>query len=153
MRRTLSEMQRSGQSATNQMWQAIENVNWLARTMKNSLDSSEAHSAEDRRPYVTIRPNVSRMPFEITADRPIFINMQTVNWGRSLAVNLTTRGKVTFGHDAKSLIDPYFSQLPKLPSDKTHFFAIPYISDSTNSSPSFEYITIDSRPFALMRKL
>jgi hypothetical protein len=32
MRGTLSEMKRSGEQSTNQMWAAIDNVNWLARS-------------------------------------------------------------------------------------------------------------------------
>ena len=33
MRDTLAEMKRIGQSATEQIWQAIGNINWLAREM------------------------------------------------------------------------------------------------------------------------
>jgi hypothetical protein len=40
MQGTLAEMQRSGNAATNQTWQAIGNINWLARTMDGSLQQN-----------------------------------------------------------------------------------------------------------------
>src|SRR5882672_2873622 len=62
MRGTLDEMKRSGKSATDQMWHAIGNINWLARTTDESLkqaghaiEESRKQSIADRRPYVTIR--------------------------------------------------------------------------------------------------
>ena len=71
MRDTLAEMKRSGQSATEQIWQAIGNNNWLAREMnyvrdqssasaaanarnaKAALDASIAASTSELRPYVS----------------------------------------------------------------------------------------------------
>lgn len=42
MRQTLGEMQRSGNIATHQLWQAIGNMNWMARVADGSL-----HQAQD----------------------------------------------------------------------------------------------------------
>ena len=51
MRGTLAEMQRSGEQSTTQMWSAIGNINWMARSMdwsqkvgKKAMESSEQQS-------------------------------------------------------------------------------------------------------------
>ncbi len=38
---TLNEMKRSGDNATNQLWQAIGNMNWMARTADGSLHQAQ----------------------------------------------------------------------------------------------------------------
>jgi len=70
---TLKEMKRSGQQSTEQVWRAIDNINWMARSMdlsqkgaqiamqhsdqtaQQSLDASIAEAHEDRRPWVGIK--------------------------------------------------------------------------------------------------
>ena len=41
MRQTLGEMRSSGAAATNQLWQAIGNMNWMARTADGSLKQAQ----------------------------------------------------------------------------------------------------------------
>ncbi len=61
MRGTLDEMKRGGVAATDQAWQAIGNINWLARTMDGSLqqaqralDASIEISRTDQRAWVGV---------------------------------------------------------------------------------------------------
>jgi hypothetical protein len=53
MRGTLAEMKRSGADSTNQVWQAIANINWMARTAeqssKDTLAQMKSQSQEMRR--------------------------------------------------------------------------------------------------------
>lgn len=49
MRGTLDEMKRSGSEATNQAWQAIGNVHWLAQEMNYSVQQSRTAIAESER--------------------------------------------------------------------------------------------------------
>src|ERR1019366_6300424 len=49
MQDTLSEMRRSGQESTNQMWQAVGNINWMARSMDLSQKSTQIAMADQVR--------------------------------------------------------------------------------------------------------
>jgi hypothetical protein len=49
MRQTLSEMKTSGDVSTNQVWQAIGNMNWLAKTADGSLHQTQNAIAENKR--------------------------------------------------------------------------------------------------------
>jgi hypothetical protein len=42
MRGTLSEMKRSGEPSTQQMWSAISNINWMARSVDWSQKTTQA---------------------------------------------------------------------------------------------------------------
>ncbi|HTS47645.1 MAG TPA: hypothetical protein VMH05_06860 [Bryobacteraceae bacterium] len=49
MRGTLEEVKRSGQESTQQVWRAIENINWLAREMNYARDQAVASAAANER--------------------------------------------------------------------------------------------------------
>lgn len=48
MRGTLAEMQRSGQTTTSQMWAAIDNINWMAKSMDGSLKKLSEQAGDTR---------------------------------------------------------------------------------------------------------
>jgi len=53
MQNTLTEMKRSGQSAADQIWRAVDNLNWLAKEMMNANSVSKSNAD-------TISRNASR---------------------------------------------------------------------------------------------
>jgi hypothetical protein len=66
MRGTLAEMKRSGEQSTAQVWSAIDNFNWMARSMDLSEKQSETsirtardQFQKDERPYIWLAPKDS----------------------------------------------------------------------------------------------
>jgi hypothetical protein len=86
---TLGEMKRSGEASTNQLWQAIGNMNWMARTADGSLHQAQQsfgaavdQSRLDQRAWLGIGTiDIG----EMHAPDPIAINIQVVNSGKTIA--------------------------------------------------------------------
>jgi len=114
MRGTLTEMKRSGAAATDQAWQAIGNINWLARTMdgafqqnrqameaserqsKAALDASIEVTRTDQRAWVGVIE--TEPPTETVAGENVYIKAGShsifraviANSGRTPALSVTT---------------------------------------------------------------
>jgi hypothetical protein len=105
MRGTLAEMKRSGEQSTAQMWSAIGNVNWMARSMdwnqkvgqqsiessgrqsKHVLDASIASSRLDQRAWLGAGDNT----YSITESGPIHSSVSVINTGRTPAIEIYCR--------------------------------------------------------------
>jgi hypothetical protein len=119
MRQTLDEMRKSGAVATDQMWQAIGNINWLARGMDGSLkqaqlamrasekqsqsalDASIALSRLDRRPWIGITD--SRLT-QFEKGKPIKLDIREVNSGKTPAVGV--RGCIRYAFSERLVPGP-----------------------------------------------
>jgi hypothetical protein len=105
MQGTLAEMKRSGEQSTKQMWSAIDNINWMARSMdwnqkvsKQGIESSEKQSKStlqasidqfhvDQRAWL----GVSNWSFVINDKDPPSYHGMVLNSGKSAAVGVTSR--------------------------------------------------------------
>jgi hypothetical protein len=108
MQKTLAEMRRSGIAATDQMWQAVGNINWLARSMNSALsqntdamESSEKKAKEamevtrhafqvDQRPYIVIDTPKFTDTFLPRIGGQIKANVRPRNIGKTPAVDART---------------------------------------------------------------
>jgi hypothetical protein len=93
MQGTLTEMKRSGGSATWQMWEAIGNINWLAKTMDASqkqaqmaLEASIEQSNLDRRAWIS--PQTAGITGEFLAGHMMTVGVQYANVGREPALDV-----------------------------------------------------------------
>lgn len=98
MQGTLQEMKRSGSAATDQTWQAIGNINWLARTMDASVKQSQAAlqasidaSRNDQRAWV----GVEGFDGKAEIDKRLIITVALKNTGKTPAINLTVSENAT----------------------------------------------------------
>lgn len=125
MRGQLEEMRRSGLSATDQMWQAIGNINWLARSMEGSmrqsreslsatlkqgkvaLDTSIAIAHSEQRAWIVTRTPSS--PASFAAKGPITFPVSFVNIGKTPAANVEESVRVQLIQSGK---EPSFSYEP-----------------------------------------
>lgn len=151
MQGQLDEGKRSGQIATQQMWSAIGNMNWMATTTDESLkqagraiEESRKRSIADQRPYVTIHTSGT---IRVLPERPLEFNVQLINWGKTLALNVTIVAAVWFGEGIEQSINRFFSDAPsEHPGRVDDMYLIPNIGNGDAKSPSFEYTTITSAP-------
>ncbi len=60
MHGTLAEMKRSGEQSTEQVWSAIGNINWMARTMDQSSKDTLAQIKEQTKIQVRIREGYTK---------------------------------------------------------------------------------------------
>jgi hypothetical protein len=98
MRSTLDEVVRSGNSSTNQMWQAVGNLNWEARSMEATAKSERAFL------WVT-DIKVEGTPLRSTnGDVQICVSVVVMNGGRSPAVGVRLNRFATFGPNAINTI-------------------------------------------------
>jgi hypothetical protein len=120
MHGTLGQMQRSGDQATQQMWSAIGNINWIARSMdwsqkttQNGLEASEKQSRDaikatqeqmrlDERAWVGAgSPSIT-----LNTASPIKIETRVAILGKSPAVDIRSRlGMRPFGPDHTLTLD------------------------------------------------
>jgi hypothetical protein len=54
MERQLNTMKLSGQTATEQTWRAIDNLNWQARSIQNTLEQTTKAFTIEQRPYLIV---------------------------------------------------------------------------------------------------
>jgi hypothetical protein len=110
MRRTLGEMQRSGVSATDQMWQAVGNLNWNARAAQEALNESRASNEksarrsqaasdasiramqQDQRPWVTA--SRFELAYEIEGGKEITVKSFLLNSGKTPALKIVAATSV-----------------------------------------------------------
>jgi hypothetical protein len=110
MRGTLDEMKRSGEQSTEQVWRAIDNINWEARSMdgsvkqaqeamskseaqaKTAFDASIAAAQLDQRAWVGVI-DTRTIGGEQTPDRKMFsfegVQIPIRNSGKTPAINLS----------------------------------------------------------------
>lgn len=93
MQSTLDEMKSSGQGTTNQTWQVIANINWLARSMDDSakqaqrvLDATINQNRLNQRAWVG---PTSVDDFAIQDGKPIAIKVRITNSGKTPALHCT----------------------------------------------------------------
>jgi hypothetical protein len=108
MKQQLTEMKRSGESATDQMWSAIRNMNWMARSMDNSvqqsskaLEASIAASYLDERAWVSIKSVTLSTPYFLNRDGQITITL--ANSGKTPALEVGI-AKASFGPVLNALL-------------------------------------------------
>jgi hypothetical protein len=112
MRGTLAEMQRSGQQSTDQVWQAIGNINWMAKSMdgstKQSQQSMEASdkqsnralnasvdaSRNDQRAWLSVA-NLG-MVNDPVAGQTFTVTYAVSNSGKTPAVKASTKTQLSF---------------------------------------------------------
>jgi hypothetical protein len=117
-----------------------------AATAASVAQKSLSQHDADRRPYVTIKGLGNTA---ITRTQVIEQNMELLNWGQSLAVNALLNGHIFYGKGTAKFVDDYFRKLPTTPEKPGGMSVIPHIAGQNEmDSPSFSYVTIDSRPFA-----
>jgi hypothetical protein len=113
MQDTLSEMKRSGQESTAQMWSAIENINWIARSMdlsqkdtqrgielsqktsRQTLAATVANFRREQRPWVAVESIVG----EPVRGEPYVVRVFVVNTGKSPAESLRVWQHLEPHHD------------------------------------------------------
>ncbi len=112
MKNQVDEMRRSGQASTEQVWRAIDNMNWLARTMqaslgesqiardtserrsKSALDASIQSSRTDQRAWIAVSsPKMTNEP-NIQKDYSVFVD--TTNVGRTPGTAMTFKSSTGF---------------------------------------------------------
>ncbi len=105
MRQQLGEMKSSGQSATGQTWAAIDNMNWMARTMDGSLKESQvARGTSEKQSKAALDASIlvartdqrcwiglQGIHYTIDAGKVIESTIVFTNTGKTPAVNLRTR--------------------------------------------------------------
>lgn len=110
MRGTLTEMKRSGSESTQQVWRAIDNINWLARSMdlsqkvsqqavessqrqsKAALDASINNARLDQRPWVVL--NRFELSAEPEENVPFTGTFWIINSGRTPAIHAAPRSTI-----------------------------------------------------------
>lgn len=95
MKGTLNEMKRSGEQSTEQMWSAIDNINWEARSMdlsekqsEKSLKATIENSHQDLRAWVGVEsvvPNNFARPLGLLGNIQLDVDFGLRNYGRSVA--------------------------------------------------------------------
>ncbi len=134
MRETLDEMKASGNTSTNQFWQAIGNMNWLAKTMDGTLKlSSNAMEESKIQNTATLKANIiaSRLdqrawvgvPEFVTtggsqsSDGKIFSFSELLivirNSGKTPALNLTA-ATLVLSKDSLEKIGDYDAEIAKI---------------------------------------
>lgn len=95
MRNTLAEMKRSGEQSAEQVWSAIGNINWMARSMdlsqkstKNAVQAIQEQMRLDQRAWVGPRTFVILNP-PLEANKPIEIGLEYSNLGKTPALNVS----------------------------------------------------------------
>lgn len=117
MQGQLDEMKRSGEQSTSQMWSAIGNMNWMARSMdwnqkvaQNTIESSDKQSKAtlqatqdqmrlDQRAWVVLR-GIGPGP---TLDQPWNLNAVFTNTGKTPAKNVEWSCVNEYAKDESSL--------------------------------------------------
>jgi hypothetical protein len=104
MQGTLAEMKRSGEQSTEQMWSAVGNINWMARSMdlsqqqtQKSLQATVDNFHSDQRAWVgQIDSSVS----EVKEGAPITFRVTIGNSGKTPALKVRT--KISSAHGPKT---------------------------------------------------
>ncbi len=126
--------------AKRQWWELRRSTN-AAESAATTASETLKQSIADRRPYVTARIIGT---LAISFAKPIQVNIQLINWGRSLATDVTVDGHVWYGEGIAAIVDKYFTEIPLVPQQSDILFLIPNIDGDKVQSPSFKYTTIDS---------
>jgi hypothetical protein len=127
--------------ATIAIWSTNKKAADAAKSAADTADKTLKQSIADRRPYVTLRTIGT---VKISYGKPIQVNVQMINWGKSLANGVTLAAHVWFGRDTNTAADQFLAQLPLVPQKADEQFLIPNIDGDKPASPSFIYTTITS---------
>jgi glucose/arabinose dehydrogenase len=109
MRGTLSEMKRSGEESTQQMWSAINNINWLARSADWSQKTTEKANEDTHNQLVATQAAIFRLEpsYSQGSSSPISgrteipsIEVRVANDGKSAARKIS--GQVEYVHRDKA---------------------------------------------------
>jgi hypothetical protein len=108
MQGQLQEMRRSGQSATDQMWQAIGNLNWQAQSTQGALNLTRDQFRMDQRPYIWVTGNLGtpdwtamRGSTNLATDLgQVLWTVHYTNYGRTPARELSTEKLISVGEEA-----------------------------------------------------
>jgi hypothetical protein len=109
MRGTLSEMKTSGEQSTQQMWSAISNLNWIARSVDWSQKTTQAANNDTHNLLVATQAAIFQLQVGYTqgSSSPISgrtvipsIDVRVTNSGKSAARNFS--GEVNYLHRDKA---------------------------------------------------
>jgi hypothetical protein len=107
MKQTLKEMQTSGNTSTNQLWQAIGNMNWMARTADGALQQAqESTNANKAQSLKSLNATIEQSRLEQRAwigidnwvlekfavGAPVVLKVRVMNRGRTPAVDVRRGG-------------------------------------------------------------
>ena len=129
MKNTLIEMKTSGAAATNQTWQAIGNMNWLASEMmhantqsKSTAESTELNSKRALDTSIEIARNDQRawlgatdpIPQFVVGEKRVFVkdgetiafSMPVKNFGKTLAMHYHSEGGYRILKSTEALTNP-----------------------------------------------
>ena len=107
MRETLDDMKTSGNTSSNQLWQAIGNMNWMARTADGSLQQAQESTRTNKRQSLkSLNATIEQSRLEQRAwvgidnwvlekfevGAPVVLKVRVMNKGRTPAVDVRAGG-------------------------------------------------------------
>ncbi len=154
MQGQLTEMKTSGETSSDQMWSAIRNMNWIARSMdlssKESLvavRSAEHQFVEDRRPFIIVRTATTIPNVVFKQGEAIRWDIAYFNYGRSIAVNVSIDAKISFGEDALNKVESFFRNATKH-NPGNNSLLIPPVDTEEEMHPVYSSIHSEGLPSA-----
>ena len=104
LKQTLKDTETAGAIGTNQTWQAIGNINWLAQTMSGSLNLARDNFRVDQRPYITLGPAGTEGKIQIIQNGDhaghLSIDIQLGNFGKSPGIEIGRDARIAVGSAA-----------------------------------------------------
>jgi hypothetical protein len=129
LRTQIDIMRRSSDIATDQMWQAIGNVNWMAREMdsalmqnksamlvternaKSALDASISISHQDQRAWVVMK----EVQFKLIPDKSSFtVDIEFTNTGKTAAIDIRAATEIVRTDPAVEPVFDYTKEMSRM---------------------------------------